>query len=60
MSTSYGKNIKMTVYGGSHDDKIGVIFDGAPKGFNINIIIILDFISMYCYNRIKNISYFLE
>ncbi len=36
MSTSYGKNIKMTVYGGSHDSEIGVIFEGTPKGFTID------------------------
>lgn len=33
MSTSYGKNINITVYGGSHDDEIGVIATGLPKGF---------------------------
>ena len=33
MSTSYGKNIKITVYGGSHDEEIGVIAKGLPKGF---------------------------
>ena len=26
----------MTVYGGSHDEEIGVIFEGAPKGFTVN------------------------
>lgn len=33
MSTSYGKNINITVYGGSHDDEIGVVATGMPKGF---------------------------
>ncbi len=37
MSTTYGKNIKITVYGGSHDDRIGVIVTGLPKGFKPNI-----------------------
>ena len=36
MSTSYGKNINITVYGGSHDDEIGVIATGLPKGFRID------------------------
>ena len=33
MSTTYGKNIKITVYGGSHDEQIGIIATGLPKGF---------------------------
>ena len=33
MSTSYGKNINITVYGGSHDDHIGIVATGLPKGF---------------------------
>lgn len=33
MSTSYGKNLNITVYGGSHDTEIGVIAKGLPKGF---------------------------
>ena len=32
MSTTYGKNLKITIYGGSHDEKIGIIADGMPKG----------------------------
>ena len=33
MATSYGKNINITVYGGSHDDHIGIVATGLPKGF---------------------------
>ncbi len=33
MATSYGKNINMTVFGGSHDPEIGVRVTGLPKGF---------------------------
>ena len=33
MSTSYGKNINLCVYGGSHDDHIGVRVTGLPAGF---------------------------
>ncbi len=29
--TSYGKNIKISVYGGSHDEVIGIICDGLPS-----------------------------
>ncbi len=33
MSTSYGKNINITVYGGSHDSEIGIFAKGLPAGF---------------------------
>ncbi len=33
MSTSYGKNISISVYGGSHDEQIGIVAEGLPKGF---------------------------
>lgn len=36
MSTSYGKNINITVYGGSHDEEIGVIATGLPTGFRFD------------------------
>ena len=36
MSTTYGKNIKLTIYGGSHDPEIGVHADGLPKGFTFD------------------------
>jgi len=36
MSTSYGKNINITVYGGSHDDEIGVVATGLPCGFRFD------------------------
>jgi chorismate synthase len=36
MSTSYGKNINITVFGGSHDDEIGVVATGLPAGFSFD------------------------
>ena len=36
MSTTYGKNIKITVYGGSHDAEIGVRASGLPSGFHFD------------------------
>ena len=33
MSTTYGKNLKITIYGGSHDSEIGVFCEGLPRGF---------------------------
>ena len=37
MATTYGKNLKITIYGGSHDAEIGVIAEGLPKGLGIDI-----------------------
>ena len=36
MSTSYGKNINICVFGGSHDDHIGVRAVGLPAGFEFD------------------------
>ena len=36
MATSYGKNINIEIYGGSHDPVIGVIATGLPKGFSFD------------------------
>ena len=36
MSTSYGKNICISIYGGSHDDEIGVVAKGLPAGFKLD------------------------
>ena len=37
MSTSYGKNLNISVYGGSHDDEIGIIAKGLPAGFHFDM-----------------------
>ena len=37
MATTYGKNLKITIYGGSHDAEIGVIAEGLPSGFSIDM-----------------------
>ncbi|MBQ9783858.1 MAG: chorismate synthase [Clostridia bacterium] len=36
MSTNYGKNINMTIWGGSHDPEIGLEISGLPKGFSFD------------------------
>lgn len=36
MSTAYGKNLKISIYGGSHDEHIGIITTGLPKDFCID------------------------
>ncbi|MBE6598200.1 MAG: chorismate synthase [Ruminococcaceae bacterium] len=35
--TTYGKNIKISIYGGSHDPEIGVYAEGVPKGIKIDL-----------------------
>ena len=37
MATSYGKNLKISIYGGSHDEHIGVNADGLPCGFEFDL-----------------------
>ena len=36
MSTSYGKNIQISIYGGSHDPEIGIHAQGLPRGFRFD------------------------
>lgn len=36
MSCNFGNNIKITIFGQSHSEAIGVIIDGLPAGFKIN------------------------
>ncbi|MBE6584660.1 MAG: chorismate synthase [Ruminococcaceae bacterium] len=36
MQNSYGSNIKLKIYGGSHDEKIGMTLDGIPRGHVID------------------------
>ena len=43
MATSYGKNITVTIYGGSHDDKIGVTVSGLPAGFKFDMEELMQF-----------------
>lgn len=43
MSTEYGKNLKITIYGGSHDSEIGIIADGMPRGFAPDIELLRSF-----------------
>ena len=36
MATTYGKNLKITIYGGSHDPEIGIVAEGLPRGLAID------------------------
>ena len=37
MKNFYGLNIKLNIFGGSHDEKIGMTLDGIPAGFRIDM-----------------------
>lgn len=37
MKNFYGLNIKLNIYGGSHDDKIGMTLEGVPAGHAIDM-----------------------
>lgn len=43
MSTTYGKNIQISIYGGSHDEQIGIHAKGLPRGFRFDMDELLAF-----------------
>ena len=45
MSTEYGKNLKISIYGGSHGDHIGIHAHSLPKGFTFSLSELLDFLA---------------
>lgn len=45
MSMTYGENIKMTVFGQSHSEEIGVVIEGLPKGTEIDFSLIKEYLS---------------
>ena len=45
MSSMTGKNIKISVFGQSHSAGIGVVIDGLPSGFNIDMKRVLSFMA---------------
>ncbi|MBQ9098605.1 MAG: chorismate synthase [Clostridia bacterium] len=36
MANQYGNNLKLSIYGGSHDPRIGMRLSGFPKGFTLD------------------------
>lgn len=45
MSFSFGNRIRITLFGQSHGDAIGVVMDGIPAGFEIDMEKVTDFMS---------------
>ncbi len=45
MSTGYGKNINISIFGGSHDPEIGVLATGLPAGFRFDREELLSFLA---------------
>ena len=45
MADSYGRNLHLTIYGGSHDEKIGMTLEGMPKGFQIDMELLQSFLA---------------
>lgn len=37
MSSTYGKNVKISIFGQSHSAAIGVVIDGVPAGFSVDM-----------------------
>ena len=45
MKNTYGNNIKISIYGGSHDEKIGVYLTGFPTDFAVDMDALCAFLS---------------
>ena len=43
MATTYGNNLKISIYGGSHDEEIGVVAEGLPRGAEFDFEALLAF-----------------
>ena len=45
MSSCYGKNVKISIFGQSHSEAIGVVIDGLPWGFQPDMQALSDFMT---------------
>jgi len=45
MKSSFGKHCRVTIFGGSHEDRIGVILEGFPRGFTPDLEMLQGFMN---------------
>ena len=54
MSSTYGENLRLTIFGQSHSDAIGVTMEGLPSGFPIDMAALQAFLDRRAPGRDKN------
>ncbi len=54
MSSSYGENLRLTIFGQSHSPAIGVTVEGLPAGFPIDMAALQSFLDRRAPGRDKN------
>lgn len=53
MSSTFGENIKLSVFGGSHQEAVGMTIDGLPAGFEIDMDMLREFMERRAPGRDK-------
>ena len=54
MSSTYGENLRLTIFGQSHSPAIGVTVEGLPAGFPIDMAALQAFLDRRAPGRDKN------
>ena len=45
MSSTYGENLKLSIFGQSHGPAIGMVLDGIPAGIPVNLDALQEFLN---------------